>query len=737
MARYPTFDEYAKQGNYQDGIQRCDEVLNRMPKDVQLLITKTQLQAVAGQDIAPVLELLSTITPPLRQLEELIPIEAAVVDASKDVYPRPLTAGPVVAKLWDNAAKATTSASHKLDLLTVRFERAVLDDRLQDAQQSLIAMKAFQPKNRSIYMAHAAYTQLLSTSKDDLSSKLAMGLARKAVTEKFDDDKALDVRVAGQIFAIQGSEKDLEIIEDRPFRESKHVYEALKLSEPASVAAYGGVPSNKADPAKLSSRDWLDQEVTSLKDEFAKLAADSAASDVVNRFSANAIHLFHTAITSLDLGGRDRGAADACFLAVSGLINLYADLADTTYLLQAAYLADRLLKHNEHIYEARLILVYLYMQLGLGSSAMRFFDSLSVKEIQCDTVGHTLLTRLSITHPFRTLLANGDWFEPLERTYKALGIYPRHEDKLSETEASTLDHGQTGMIFDVHDLRNNLRLSYTRRLILLEHRRTSRLTGKAAVNKNLSDIGPRRVANWTNTLDNRDFNAAFDYGFNVESHLYGDGTIIVPGQKWLLHTLAADTAWALAKGTQSPLILDAENLASALAATRRDGTRDVEHLAGSLALQLIDVLLRIKADSSPSKDSIDAIITSVKSLPIEILVNASDPLAENLTDHYIYIDSLRTVLATCKNIKDTAEHIPVEVAELQSLARKLVGVLQNHVNEQIAGLKVNQVTLRLTEDEALREAMEMFGSESLSTFAESVVASAKEGWEGVGKITAL
>ncbi|MGG6498888.1 UNVERIFIED_CONTAM: hypothetical protein NY603_38760, partial [Bacteroidetes bacterium 56_B9] len=70
----------------------------------------------------------------------------------------------------------------------------------------MIQLKQFQPKNRSIYMAHAAYTQLLSKSKDDLQSKLALGLARKAVSENFDADSSLDCRVAGQIFAIQGSE---------------------------------------------------------------------------------------------------------------------------------------------------------------------------------------------------------------------------------------------------------------------------------------------------------------------------------------------------------------------------------------------------------------------------------------------------------------------------------------------------------------------------------------------------
>ena len=48
MARYPTFDEYAKRGAYVEGINRCNELLQRSPKDLQLLLVKLKAARKLG-----------------------------------------------------------------------------------------------------------------------------------------------------------------------------------------------------------------------------------------------------------------------------------------------------------------------------------------------------------------------------------------------------------------------------------------------------------------------------------------------------------------------------------------------------------------------------------------------------------------------------------------------------------------------------------------------------------------
>ncbi|CAK4029679.1 hypothetical protein DOTSEDRAFT_180083 [Lecanosticta acicola] len=718
MARYPTFEDYAKKGNFQDGIKRCDDLLKRNPKDTQLLIVKLRLLSASGQNGLEILDQLAATQPPIQHLAELTDIETAVVESNKDVFPPPSTAGPIVSKLWDAAFKTSNSTEYKLELVSLRFSRAVYDNRLQDAQQTLIAIKAFQPRNRAVYMAHAAYTQLLSSSKDDLQSRLALSLARKAVSENFDEDKALDVRVPGQIFAFQESEKDLESIRDRPFRESQQVYKALKLSEPVQL---NSAPAHqRVDPAKATPREWLTAEVESLKEEFSKLIEANAAAGVLKAFVANAIRLFHTAITSLDLGGRDRGAADACFLAVSGLVKLYVNTRDWNHLLQAAYLSERLLKHNENIHEARLVLVYIYMRLGLGKLAAHIFDSLRVKEVQHDTVGHTLFTRLSITHPFQTSEPR-DWFDPHERTYKALGIYARHEDKLADCEAGVLDHSQTGMVFDLHELRDSLRLSLARRITALEHRRVARLTGKA-VAKNTLNTGPRVVANWTTTKDNRDFNGAFDYGFNVEKALYGS----VESSKTLLHDLAADTAWALSTN-HTPLVRDSDKLAEAIQSAPSEEPATAQLLAGDVALKLLAIL-----PTPSSKEAFEALAKAIKTLPIESLLQTKDDLAETLTDHYTYVDILRIAMYTCRHIPAATEQEAVK--NLQDLSKSLISSVQNHAKAQATSTATKTIRERMLRDEDLRGSIEKFGEEDLERFCEAVVGAAKEGWDGVLKI---
>ncbi|KXT06262.1 hypothetical protein AC578_9158 [Pseudocercospora eumusae] len=739
MARYPSFEEYAKRNAFGEGIQRCDELLAKSNKDVDLLTTKLRLLCAsnpASEDGPKVLEQLSTISPPIQDYRELERIEAAVVDSFKNTFPPPQTAGPVIAKLWDSAFKANTNLEYRLDLLSVRFSRAVLDNRLQDVQQSLIQLKAVAPGNRAIYMAHAAYTQLLSTKKDDLQSKLAIGLARKAVNENFDNENALDCRVAGQIFAIQGSEKDLESIRERPaFRESKQVYEALQLHKRSSKNGEANGQGEKVDPSKVSSREWLQSEVDHLKHKFGELINANASTEALKEFTANSIKLFHTATTSLDLGARNRVAADPCFLAVSGLVKLFADSGDEAYLLQAAYLNESLLEFNEHVHEARLILVYIYMRLGLGANAMRLFDSLNIKEIQFDTVGHTLFTRLASIHPFRTQLPSKDWYEPHERTNKALQIYPRHEDKLSDCECGILNHAQSGMIFELNQLRSELRHSWSRRMLLLEHRRTARLSGKG-YGKSTSEVGPRVLANWTQVKDNRDFNAAFNHGFDVEKALYGTNGRM-PGQEWMLYSLAADVAWSLA-GKQIALIIDVENLSTALEkATASDDSElaGAEVLSSHIISNLLPVLQMIKSGASPSKESIDAIAAAVKKLPISSLITSKDLLTEHISDHYIFIDTMLIVHRTCKYIKEVAEHIPQEVASLQQTAMKTIKLLQTHATEQATGLKDQEVMEKIRKDNVSGKEIDAFGNEALKAFAENLVASAREGWEGINKIS--
>ncbi|KAK0877505.1 hypothetical protein LTR87_008636 [Friedmanniomyces endolithicus] len=742
MARFPAFDDYNQKRNFGDGIKRCNELLRKNPKNIQLLTTKLRLLYATGSDeVSQVLDEL--VAAPPREIQDVVEVEAAVVDGQSNIFPRPSSAGPAVAKIWDAAAKAVTNLDQKLEILTLRFERAVLDDRLTDAQQALIQLKAIQPRNRVVYMAHAAFTQLISTSNEDLQARLAMGLARKAVSERFGDDKTLDCRVPGQIFAVQGSVKDLESIEGGSFQDSKHVSDARRRRQ-GQVTANGSATLPKVpEPGSVPTQEWLAAEISLLKRSFAALIDSGASAEALRAFATNAIRLFQESISNLSAGAR-RSPVDACFLAISAL-----------YLLHSAYLAETLLRHHEHIHEARLVLVYLYMRLNLGSLAMRLFDSLNIKEIQHDTVGHVLFTRLSLVHPHATVWGReaADGLFPFKRTAHALKVYVRCEEKLAETQASVLSHGQTGMLFDLQELRDSLRMSLARRVTLLEHRRIARLTkGVIGDDEAAKAMGPLACENWVQTKDNRDFDAASDYGYNVERALHGRDSS-TPSEAWVLFALAADTAWCIATESSSmvtkpneilektrkmPAAVDQQTSIDQQAS--KLGMTAAEYLSGSVASSTLELLHHVQTAGEDIAEErvaehVASIHDAIQRFSIDALVKVSDPLAEHLLDYYAYTDVLGIIAVACRSVRLKAPAgAAKELQELQDQAHQLVARLQQHATERQVAVKGSSVRQHMERDREVWDRVRMLGEVEMDEFCEEVAKAAKEGWEGMSKI---
>jgi N-terminal acetyltransferase B complex non-catalytic subunit len=793
MGRRPTFEEYEKRENWNDGIKRCDDLLRKSPKDSDLLIVKLQLLCAAGvaeERYQVVLDQIATIQPPVQTDGELATIEDAIDTARLNQYPVPLTAGSTVAKLWDTAVKLPgMPVAKKYDLLSLRFSRAVAENRIADAQQALIQLKAMQPRNRALYMAHAAYTQLLSKDNGDMQARLALMLAKKAVADKFDaDDPQLDCRVPGQIFAMQHADADLDGIKDRPrLVDSKQVFEAqarIRAAANSSVkdesetaAITTGVDEKlrlESDPANAGppTKESLIASNTSMKKHFSSLANRDAAIPALYEFAAKAAKQQHTATTTLKQQ-QHRAAADACFLAISSLVKIFSKTEVDGSLFRAAFLAERLMTYNDNFHEARLILIYLYMRLGLGAPAFRLFESLRIKEIQHDTIGHVLFTRLSLTLPYptkqtlrSTTFAHEDKQpapDPLERTTRALMIYARHEDRLAETEYEVLSHWQTGMIFDLHALRDHLRQSLTRRITVLEHRRIARISGKTEHLKHASGVRPRRVANWTSYLDNRDFDAAFNHGLNVERTLHADGPEhSIPDGRWIEDVLAADCVWSLANDKE-PLVLDPEKLlmeqadeASSDGNTKTTDGADqelptltaTEQTVGAISRHALALLLSLRPSSNQPKSSnpsgtLTALSNSISQLPAS--TTSTTTIASTLPLHFLTLDALKITLATCRALlaRKPAES---EVRALQSSLSSRLAQLKTFVQWQVADFKGEKLAKIIrekllgptdAEEGGMRDALLLFGEDAVDGFVRSVLADAKEGWEGLEKACAL
>lgn len=303
---------------------------------------------------------------------------------------------------------------------------------------------------------------------------------------------------------------------------------------------------------------------------------------------------YRKAVQSIDQF-RYRHVCQLVFLAISALVKIWEQHDEKDALLQAAFIGEMLLRNNQHIHEAKVILIHLYMRLDLATLALKHWDSLSVKEIQLDTMGHVFLTRLSITHPHKATTSTTRSNDPLAITIQALSMYVRCEQKLAECEANVLNNGQTGMILDLHELRENLRLSLSRRIFSLEQRRLARFFRSPALDANAIHVEPRLTAQWLNAKDNRDFAAAFNYGYNAERALHA----LDDAQAYILHSLAADTAWCLANSVVPP-IKDTDALLQKLSELETTATSSTSSSVHALSTATLNLL----AQSTPPKPSL-------------------------------------------------------------------------------------------------------------------------------------
>ncbi|KAF2725561.1 hypothetical protein K431DRAFT_290680 [Polychaeton citri CBS 116435] len=784
MARYPTVEEYNKNPTKaQAGVKRCDDFLKKSPNDIKLLTTKLQLLYIASpESTQSVLDQIAKINPPPTEIEDLTIIEDAVVRHSRQgVYPTPDTAGPQVSELWEKAIKLpTVSYTSKLDLMSIRFQRAVVDNRRQDVQQTLIQLKKWAEGNRVVYLAHAAATQLLSKEVGkDLPGRLALGLAKKAIKDGFDAEKGLDCRVVGQILALQEAKEELETIKGKDaFIQSGLVYQALGKwkKEGEVVAAPNGEGKGSAaevDMEKFSSDEKISTQSDALQDALKDvLALDDVPA--LEEFAAKAAQLFYTSTRQLSLK-RPRTPAKSIFLAISALVqaSFAVEAVSSTsdqHLLQATFLAEQLLAYSEHLHEAKLVLVYLYQYLGLGSLAATHYAALNIKEVQFDTVGHTLFADIATSHPHPiSITASVDTKSKSTVTFDPLGIivqsalsfYQRCENRLADCEADILTHGQTGMIFELHELRGNLRDSITRRLFELEQRRIARLTG-AIGKKATRKLDRMPLSYWGTAVlkDTRDFNAAFNFGVNVERKLHNS----LDPRIRLLYRLSADCAWSLSQGEPS-LVLDVEELlaeVSNLPPTSLPSLDDrkadvisvrlevVETLVAELSQHLLRALnMLVTAPSTLSTTQTEVINAAIDRLDVKSLLISSPASAaiSTIPIFFAYADAtLLSHAAAAKLAQGSSapgKPVPAEVSQaakaIQARSRKLFDELQARAKELKAvatSAKVRESLFANAEGVSEQTTLLLKVLEGLDakSFVEKVSQAATAGWESFGKV---
>lgn len=194
---------------------------------------------------------------------------------------------------------------------------------------------------------------------------------------------------------------------------------------------------------------------------------------------------------------------DLCVLATTCLIRfneLWADgsrdsIRDIT-LIRAAGILEHLLHDSPHNYQARLLLVRVYLLLGAGSLALKTFSQLSVKQLQFETVAHNLFTRLATIHPHSAPPIEGAEykdFDPQSAFVQALNFYRNADITTSRHRSSGLEYGSYINVEGTIDLQKRLRYSICRKMWALEVRRMQRLVGGDPMSR-YDELGKSQVS---------------------------------------------------------------------------------------------------------------------------------------------------------------------------------------------------------------------------------------------------
>jgi N-terminal acetyltransferase B complex non-catalytic subunit len=178
-----------------------------------------------------------------------------------------------------------------------------------------------------------------------------------------------------------------------------------------------------------------------------------------------------------------RPTDDFCIIAAMALLQpspagQVLEKVGNTALVRAAGILERLLIDSPHNYEAILMLIRIYLLLGAGSIALRWFGKLSVKQMQYESVAHNLFTRFATIHPHAAPpIEGGDYkdFDAQVAFIAALDFYRNANFTIKNSLVKGLEDGVYVNLDDTIELQRRVRDSICRRMWALDLRRMQRI----------------------------------------------------------------------------------------------------------------------------------------------------------------------------------------------------------------------------------------------------------------------
>ncbi|KAI4735726.1 hypothetical protein E4T50_13757 [Aureobasidium sp. EXF-12298] len=499
--------------------------------------------------------------------------------------------------------------------------------------------------------------------------------------------------------------------------------------------------------AKLS--DLLNSEINSLKFQYRiNIGVAKPEAEVIKNFACECIRLMETSSQN------KLRLSDACYLAVAALVRLYELEQDITHLFQAAYLLETG-PVTEDAHPGKVLLVYLETELGLHSLAMKQYASLRVREIQQETMAHSLLTRVSINHPFALDQRGEASIDPYEIIDNALDMFFATDKKLAHSQSSLMKQGQCDLVFELQELRDTLEHSFTRRMLILEQCRMARLTDNP-FHPRTPDIRPSVLEYWTQNLkDSRDYAETFNLdGVGIEStperRLHSGGKI--PDNNWISLAIVSEDVWALLSSRPTVCSKPSNVTEEEAAAFVEAGSSELTPTERSLAKPWAQLLQATKSllgtnETKPDAGLLDRLATSIQQLSTSDILGVQKssglpPSSFTLQPYFLLLDLIRSAAFFCnvatevEKKKRQGNRLPPQpIQRIRDAVAKHFAALQTLAREQKAKIDGRDMVQALREGatgDAMAEAQ--FLSQGIRAFATKAETSALDAWEGVLKV---
>lgn len=163
-------------------------------------------------------------------------------------------------------------------------------------------------------------------------------------------------------------------------------------------------------------------------------------------------------------------SAEAALLASLALLRDAARSANSVRIVQASMILNTACSKYKDYYPLRILLLQVQVISGQMHLAMQHFLHLSVKNLQWETVGHLLLTRISSLHPHQ--YGRGEEsLNPLGALDTALTVSDNLHKSLDKAIQDGLRRENYSNVIDTMVLRNRLQRSTVHLLYVIEERK--------------------------------------------------------------------------------------------------------------------------------------------------------------------------------------------------------------------------------------------------------------------------